>query len=136
MSTTISYLLAYAAYMLGAAIYILDVIEKYRKIADASPNSAAIYSQRTFWYKEKYNVIRVALLGIISVLCIPWIISGTTIQAVNSKGVEIWEMSLKTAVIPMQIVLGYGGGRGIIAWLGKSKKELYEKAGLEVKEDS
>lgn len=126
----LNYLIAYAGYCLGATIFILDVIKKYQLIADSNPNPNIVYNKSVFWRKEKINVIQMFLYGIISVIILPQLFGGTSFQATNSAGSVIWTVPMKAAMLPLQIIVGYSGGRMIIAFMGKSKQELYKKVGI------
>lgn len=127
----LNYTLSYLAYVLGALIFLLDEAKKYQDIANANPDTNIIYNKKSFWAKEKLSVIKVFLVGIVSVIIFPMMFNGNTVAFQNQEGQNIWSMPLKAAQIPAQILIGYGGGRAIIAWLGKSKKELYKKVGIE-----
>lgn len=123
--------LQYLAYLLGALIYILDVIEKYQKMAETSPDASITYNKKSFWKKEKFNIIRIIALGIVSIIVLPWIIGGQTFAVMKDDGTVLYSLPIKSALIPLQIVVGYTGGRGILAALGKSKKDLYKRIGID-----
>lgn len=118
------FVIPYMAYILGVCIMTADKIAKNVKIAQASPDKAITYDAKKFFKDEKWNLVLALLLGIASVIVAPMLISGTTLQALNKEGNPVWNMPLKTAIVPLQIVIGIGGGRGILAWLGTSEKQL------------
>ncbi len=120
----------YAAYLLGALIFILDEIKKYENISLANPDPTIVYKKMTFWRKEKYNILQMILLGVVSVIILPMLFGGSSFSLNKESGETIWQVPMKTALIPLQIVVGYTGGRGIIKFLGKSKEELYKKVGI------
>lgn len=129
--TIFGYLIAYAGYSLGAAIFILDAIEKYYAIAQTSPDPNIIYKRDSFWKKERFNVIRIVLLGIVSVILVPILLGNGTLGFFNKDGVLMMEIPIKAASLPIQIITGWTGGRMVLAIMGKSKKELYKKVGLD-----
>jgi len=129
-STFFNYLMSYGAYLLGAAIFILDQIKKFQEIADTSPKDVT-YKRKTFWEKEKYNVIQIALIGIVSVLLVPKMFGDNTIAILKEDGTTSYSIPMKAALIPIQIIIGWTGGRIMLAILGRSKKELYKKVGLD-----
>jgi hypothetical protein len=127
----LEYLTSYGAYVLGAFVYILDIIKKYRMLADASPNPAAVYSSKIFWKKENINVIQIFLYGVISTIILPRLFGGSIISIQNDSGAEIYSVPMRAALIPIQIILGWTGGRLVLAAMGRSKGELYRKIGVE-----
>jgi hypothetical protein len=126
----LNYLLSFGAYSLGALIYILDQIKKYQDVAETSPDPKITYQKKNFWQKEKVNVIQIGLYGIVSVIFLPYILGGSAIQLASSSGSVIWSLPMQTALIPAQIIIGWSGGRAVIAFMGNSKKELYKKVGI------
>lgn len=126
----INYLLMYAAFLLGAFIYILDEIKKYENVANANPDPNIVYKKVTFWSKEKYNLIQMALYGVVSVIILPKLFGGSTFALKNDAGTELWAVPMKAALIPIQIICGWTGGKAIMFFMGKSKKELYKKVGI------
>jgi hypothetical protein len=126
----INNLLMYAAYLLGASIFILDVIKKYQEIADAHPDQEIVYNKKTFLKKELINIIQIFLYGVISVIVLPILFGGNTFSLIAHDGRHIWSIPVKQALIPLQIVVGYGGGRLVIAWMGRSEKELMDRIGI------
>lgn len=127
----LGYIIAYAGYALGAAIFILDAIEKYYAIAQTSPDPNVVYKRDSFWHKERFNVIRIALVGIVSVILVPIMLGNGTLGFFNKEGILMMEIPIKAASLPIQIIAGYTGGRFTLAIMGKSKKELYKKIGLD-----
>ena len=126
----LSYIFSYAAYLLGAFIYILDQIKKYQDLAEATPDPTITYKKKNFWQKEKYNIMQIALYGGVSIIFLPILLGGSTVQLVGSGGGMIWSLPMETALIPAQIIIGWTGGRAVIALMGNSKKELYTKLGI------
>ena len=124
----------YAAYLLGSLIFILDAIEKYQNLADTSPDPNVTYKKKSFWQKERINIIRICLLGIVSIIFLPILFGNGSMNFTNSEGVTLLSVPLKAALIPLQVVIGWTGGRAILAIMGKSKKELFKKIGLDEKE--
>lgn len=131
MPAYLGYLIAFAGYALGAAIFILDAIEKYYAIAQTSTDPNVTYQKQSFWKKERFNLIRIFLLGIVSVIIWPRILGNGTLGFFNADGVLMLDVPIKAASLPIQIITGWTGGRIIIALMGKSKKELYRQVGLE-----
>lgn len=132
LNSLLNSLLLFAAYLLGALIFILDEIKKYENIANANPDPKIVY--KGFWHKEKWNVLQIILWGIVAVILFPQILGGSSIALHNKEGEDIWNMPVKSALIPILIVAGWTGGRMVMAVLGKSKKELYKKVGLDDKD--
>lgn len=126
----LNYFISYAAYCLGATIFILDIIKKYQLIADANPDPKILYTKNMFWHKEWINVVQIFIYGIISIIIVPMLFGGSTFQATSSTGNVIWAIPMKTAQLPIQIIAGWTGGRAVMAFMGKSKQELYKKVGI------
>lgn len=125
----LNYALAYAAYLLGAALFILDIIGKYKRIAEANPEPSIVFNGKIFWSKEWVNVIRILLLGIATmILLIP--LGGISVTFVNSSGAEMFTTSIKVLLFPLYFVFGYSGGRATLAIAGQYKKTLYDKVGI------
>jgi hypothetical protein len=131
MPTYLGYLIAFAGYALGAAIFILDAIEKYYAIAQTSTDPSVVYKRDSFWLKERFNLIRITLLGVVSIIIWPRILGNGTLGFFNADGVLMLDVPIKAASLPIQIITGWTGGRIILAIMGKSKKELYKKVGLD-----
>lgn len=125
-----NYLFMYLAYLLGAAIFILDQIKKYEDIANANPDPTITYKKANFWTKEKWNIVQIVLLGAVSIIILPALFGGSSFALQKSDGSVLWTVPMKAALIPVQIVTGWSGGRMILAFLGKSKAELYKKVGI------
>jgi hypothetical protein len=121
----------FAAYLLGALIFVLDEIKKYENIANANPNPDIQYGWPLFWKKEKINVIQMFLYGVVAVIIFPMLFGGSNFALRRETGEVIWSVPMKTALIPLMIVLGWTGGRAVIAFMGKSKRELYRSVGIE-----
>lgn len=130
MTQFLLYLGQYGAYILGAMVLILDLAKKYEDIANANPDPSITMSKKSFWQKEKWNLMQIALLGIISVIMLPTLFGGSTFALQKSDGTIAWSIPMKAALIPLQIVVGYTGGRAILALIGKTKGELYKKVGI------
>ena len=133
MTQFLLYLGQYGAYILGALIFILDQVKKYEEIANANPDPNIIYHKKSFWAKEKWSIIQMALLGIVSVIMLPALFGGSTFELHRSTGELSWSVPMKAALIPLQCVVGWSGGRMILAFMGKTKEELYKKVGIEEK---
>lgn len=131
MTQFLLYLAQYGAYLLGAAIFIIDLVKKYETIADANPDPNITFKKRSFWQNERWNVIQIALLGIISVIMFPALFGGSTFALHKTNGDISWSIPMKAALIPLQIVVGWTGGRAILAFMGKTKQELYKKVGID-----
>lgn len=127
---TINYLLSYGAYLLGALIFILDQIKKYEDIANANPDPSITYKRLSFWRKERINIIQIVLYGIVSVIILPRMFGGTTIDFKTESGSVMYSLALKAALIPLQVIVGWSGGRVVLALMGKTKGELYKKVGI------
>jgi len=125
-----NYLFMYLAYLLGAAIFILDQIKKYEDIANSNPDPSITYNKMSFWQKEKWTLIQIVLLGAVSVIILPALFGGSSFALQKSDGSTLWTVPMKAALIPLQVVTGWSGGRMILAFLGKSKAELYKKVGI------
>ena len=125
-----NYLFMYLAYLLGAAIFILDQIKKYEDIANSNPDPSITYNKMSFWQKEKWTLIQIVLLGVVSIIILPALFGGSSFALQKSDGSTLWTVPMKAALIPLQVVTGWSGGRMILAFLGKSKAELYKKVGI------
>lgn len=123
-------LFMYLAYLLGAFIFILDQVKKYEDIANANPDPNIVYKKTSFWQKEKWTIMQIVLLGIVSVLVIPALFGGSTFAVQKADGTIAWSVPMKAALVPIQIVIGWTGGRAILAFMGKTKQELYKKVGI------
>lgn len=125
----LNYFLAYCCYLLGAALFFLDIISKYKKVADANPDPAIEFNAKSFWSKEWVNIIRILLLGIATmILLIP--LGGISVAFHNTEGGVMFTTSIKVLMLPLYLVFGYTGGRGTLALAGVYKKELYNKVGI------
>ena len=125
-----NYLFMYLAYLLGAFIFILDQIKKYEDIANANPDPTITYKNMNFWQKEKWTLMQIVLLGAVSVIILPALFGGSSFALQKADGTALWTVPMKAALIPVQIICGWSGGRMILAFLGKSKAELYKKVGI------
>ena len=130
MTGLLLYLAQYGAYILGALIFILDQVKKYEDIANANPDENIVYKKKSFWSKEKWTIIQIILLGVVSVLIVPALFGGSTFALQKADGSIAWAVPMKAALIPVQIVIGWTGGRAMLALLGKTKSELYKKVGI------
>lgn len=125
----INSLIAYAVYILGAALFLLDVIGKYKKMADANPNPSIVFNAHIFWQKEWVNIIKILLWGVaVPILIIP--LTGMSVTFVNSTGAAMFTASIKLILLPIYFICGYSGGRAQIAIAGQYKKTFYEKLGI------
>lgn len=125
----LNYVLAYAAYALGATIYILDLIAKYQLMAKSNPDEDVQFDAVRFWRKERINIIKIGLLGIATmILLVP--LNGVSIDFVNGAGDLMFTASAKTAMLPMYLIFGWSGGRATIALAGQYKKGFYTKVGI------
>lgn len=130
MTQFLLYLAQYGAYLLGALIFLLDQIKKYEDVANSNPDPTIVMSKKSFWAKEKWTILQIILLGVVSVLIIPALFGGSTFSLQKSDGTTAWSVPMKAALIPVQIVIGWTGGRAMLALLGKTKAELYKKTGI------
>lgn len=130
MTQFLLYLGQYGAYILGTLIFILDQVKKYEEIANANPDPNITYKKKSFFAKEKWNIIQMALLGIISVMMLPALFGGSTFELHRATGELAWSVPMKAAMIPLQTIIGWSGGRMILAFMGKTKGELYKKVGI------
>ena len=130
MTQFLLYLAQYGAYILGALIFMLDQVKKYEDVANSNPDPAIIMNRKSFWQKEKWSIIQIILLGIVSVLIIPALFGGSTFALQKADGSTAWSVPMKAALIPVQIIVGWTGGRAILAFMGKTKQELYKKVGI------
>lgn len=131
LASVVNYLLSYAAYLLGASILILDLVERFSLMAQSNPDPNIVYKKKSFWATEKFNLIRIGLLGIVSVIFLPKVFGGSVVNISNAEGHTIYSVAMKAALIPVQVLVGWTGGKAILALLGKTKKELYKKVGIE-----
>lgn len=127
----INSLLMFAAYLLGALIFILDEIKKYENIANANPDPKIVYKPVSFWRKERYNLMQMVLYGVVAVIIFPKLFGGSSFSLTKENGATLWTVPMKSALIPLMIIVGWTGGRAVLAFMGKSKKELYKKVGIE-----
>lgn len=129
----INFFLGYLAYLLGLSLFVLDIIAKYKQLADAHPNPSVVFNGKIFWNKEWVNIIRMLLLGVVSlILMIP--LGSITIDFSNVQGQSMFSTSAKVLSIPLYIVFGWTGGKATLGLLGKYKKELQNKTGFEDKD--
>lgn len=125
----LNYILAYCCYLLGAALFVLDIIGRYKNIANANPNPSIIFNSKIFWQKEGVNIIKILLWGIATpILIIP--LNGINVEFHNTAGAVMFTTSVKVLLFPLDFIFGYSGGRATIAVAGVYKKELYEKVGI------
>src|SRR5712675_2126194 len=100
MQSFLNSLLSYAAYLLGALIFILDKIKNYQDIANPDPK--IVYKKQSFWQKEKISVIQIFLYGIVSVIIIPKLFGGSTFALQKASGEIAWSVPMKAALVPLQ----------------------------------
>lgn len=125
----LNHLIAYAVYLLGAALFILDLIGKYKKMADANPNEHITFNAQVFWKKESINIIKILLWGVATpILLVPF--SGMSVSFHNTAGEVMFTTSVATVLLPLYFIFGYSGGRAQIALAGQYKKGFYEKLGI------
>lgn len=125
----INSLIAYCVYLLGAALFMLDVVGKYKKIAEANPNPRICFNAKIFWSKESINIIKILLWGVATpILIIP--LTGMSVAFHNSAGAVMFTTSVKVILMPIYFIVGYSGGRITMSVAGQYKKELYEKVGI------
>lgn len=125
----INALIAYAVYLLGAGLFILDLVAKYQKIAEANPDPKIQFNARTFWRKERINIFKIFLIGVATqILVLPF--SGMSVDFINAHGDKMFNTSIKVILLPLYLVIGWGGGSATIAVAGQYKKVLYEKVGI------
>lgn len=125
----INYFIAYGVYLLGAALFLLDVVGKYKNIANANPNPNIVFNAKIFFNKEWVNIARILLLGVATmVLLIP--LSGVDVDFKNASGGVMFSTSVKVILLPLYLVFGWSGGKATIALAGKYKKDLYDKVGI------
>lgn len=124
------YLIAYGCYFLGATIFTLDLLAKYQLMADAHPDDDITFNSKEFWKKERFNLIKVILLGFATlILLIP--LEGISLDFINNSDEIMFSVSAKTLMFPVYLILGWSGGRGTIALAGQYKKGFYKKMGIE-----
>lgn len=130
----LNYLLAYGCYFLGATIFVLDLIAKYQLMAESNPDDNITFDAKQFWHKERFNVIKVLLLGLATmILLVP--LEGISLDFVNSSGDLMFTVNAKTALLPIYLIFGWGGGRATIALAGQYKKAFYKKVGIETEKE-
>lgn len=128
-SQILDFALSYACYFLGAVIFTIDLIAKYKLMAESNPDKDVVFDSKAFWKKENINVIKVLLLGVASmILLVP--LNGISMDFVNSAGDLMFTVSAKTAMLPIYLILGWSGGRGTIALAGQYKKSFYARVGI------
>jgi len=130
MTQLLFFLAQYGAYILGALIFILDQVKKYEDVANANPDPSITYQKKGFWQKEKWTILQILLLGVVSALILPSLFGGNTFAVQKASGEIAWSVPMKAALVPIQIVVGWSGGRMILAFMGKTKGELYKKVGI------
>lgn len=122
-------LLAYGCYLLGAALYLLNVIEKYKKISEANPDPDIVFSVKYFWKQEWVNVVKILLIGVATpILLVP--LNGISVDFKSVSGAVMFNTSVKVILMPLYLIIGWGGGQATIAIAGAYKKELYNKVGI------
>lgn len=122
-------LIAYAVYILGAALFLLDVVAKYKKLAKANPNPSIVFNAHIFWQEEWVNIIKILLWGVaLPFLLIP--LTGMSVTFHNTAGADLFTVSVKLILLPLYFICGYSGGRAQIAVAGQYKKAFYEKLGI------
>lgn len=131
---TLNYLFAYGAYLLGAGLFLLDVIGKYQKIADANPDKTIVFNGKVFWKKEWINIARILLLGVATmILLIP--LQGINVDFKNAAGNVMFSTSVKVILMPLYLIFGWSGGKATLALAGRYKQQLYEQVGITEKPD-
>lgn len=127
----INSLILFAAYLLGASIFVIEEIKKYKNVANANPDPAIVFKSGNFFEKEKLNLVQMALYGIVAVIILPKLFGGSNFVLENGGGAKVWSIPMKQALVPIMIIIGWTGGAAVISLLGKSKKELYKKVGID-----
>ncbi len=127
----LTYLFGYAAFLLGAILYVLGKVQEYKEMAEANPDPKIIYSTKKFMNKEIINFIRLCLGGIALVILMPMLIGGATVDLKSAEGAVIATVTLKSALIPLYFVTGLGGTATLFSMFGKYKKTLLSRVGVE-----
>ena len=129
----LQFLIGYGLFFLGSVIYLLIKARDYKQLADKVPNSDVQATFKDFWNKEWINMFILWLAGIAVVLFLPQLIGGSTVDLKSAAGNVITTVSLKTALTPMEFILGYSGNSVVFALLGKYKKSLLSQMGVDEK---
>lgn len=127
----LNYTLGFLAFLLGVSIYILSKIKEYKGMAKANPNPNVKFSTKDFFNEEWVNFAQLLLGGIALVIFLPQLINGQTVEFVNSKGISVGSLPLKSALTPFYFLLGWSGNSALFALFGKYKKTLLNQVGVD-----
>jgi hypothetical protein len=125
------YLYDYGSFLLGAALYILAKMQKYKEMAEANPNPNVKSSWKAMFNKEVINFIRLLLGGVALVIFLPMLIGGATVDFKSVEGQVITTLTLQSLLIPMYFFVGYAGNSALFAFFGKYEKTLLNRVGVD-----
>lgn len=126
-----SFLIGYGAFTLGSLIYLLMKVNSFKRQAKSNPNPNFVFSAKDFFSDEWINIAVLWLGGIALVLFLPTLTGGTVVDIVNSKGVTMTSLPLKTALAPMEFMIGLGGNSTLFSLFGKYQKTFLNQLGVE-----
>ena|SRR5687767_5146866 len=127
------YLLDYGSFLLGSILYILGKIQEYKAMAKANPDPKIVYDRKHFIEDEWINFARILIGGIALVIFMPMLIGGATVDIKSAEGNVITNIEMKTILAPFYFLVGYSGSSGLFAVLGKYKKTLFNRVGVDDK---
>jgi len=127
----LNYILGFLAFLLGVMIYVLSKIKEYKGMAKANPNPNVKFSMKSFFNEEWVNFAQLLLGGIALVIFLPQLINGQTVEFVNSKGISVGSLPLKSALTPFYFLLGWSGNSALFALFGRYKKTLLNQVGVD-----
>jgi hypothetical protein len=128
------YLLDYGSFLLGSILYILGKIQEYKAMAKANPDPKIVYDRKHFIEDEWINFARILIGGIALVIFMPMLIGGATVDIKSAEGNVITNIEMKTILAPFYFLVGYSGSSGLFAVLGKYKKTLFNRVGVDDKQ--
>jgi len=124
------YLLDYGAFLLGSVLYVLGKIGDYKEMAKANPDPKIVYDTKHFMNEEWINFARLIIGGVALVIFMPMLIGGANVDIKSTEGVVITNLEMKTLLAPFYFLVGYSGSSGLFAILGKYKKTLLNRVGV------
>lgn len=127
----IHYLLDYGAFVLGFILHVLGKIREYKQMAKANPDPKIVYDKRHFIEDEWVNFAYVLVGGIGLVIFMPILIGGASVDFKSAEGSVIANIEIKTLLAPFYFLIGYSGSSGVFAILGKYKKTLFNRVGVD-----
>lgn len=125
------YLYDYGAFLLGAVLYILGKMQKYKEMADLNPNPQIVASWKVMFNKEYINYTRLLVGGVALIIFLPKLIGGATVDIKSVEGQVMTTLTLQSLLVPFYFFVGYAGNSALFNLFGKYEKTLLNRIGVD-----